>query len=126
MSTDTKAPGHTDANADSIASLVARVGQINDATRGVFEALITATDESGTIMPKDAQTALGHALTLINCGVIALTEIADAQQRMAALSERDIADAIASAVDDAAEAKAAVKVAETTRRSFIGQKKNDA
>lgn len=105
-------------------SLESRVGIINDATNGLFEALLKAKDDDGKIFPPEAETAVGAALTLVNCGLIALTEIADAQQRMANAMERDIAAEIASAIDDAAEIKAAVKVEETTKRSFIGQKKN--
>lgn len=105
-------------------TLANRVRVINTATGGLFDALLklnaNAEDDA---LPPPALTAIEHAFTLINCGVIALTEIADAQQRLVALAERDIAAEIASAVDDAAEAKAAVKFAETTGRSFIGKKK---
>lgn len=102
-----------------------RIRNINDATGGLYAAIIKLSmTAEGQPMPLEGKDALGHALTLVNCGVIALTEIADAQQRMVALAERDIAAEIAAAVDDAAEVKAAVKVAETTKRSFIGQKKN--
>ena len=106
-------------------ALTNRVRLINTATGGVFDALLKLNREAGQDeLPAPALTLIEHALTLINCGVIALTEIADAQQRLANLSERDIAAEIASAVDDAAEAKAAIKFAETTRRSFIGKPKN--
>ncbi len=105
-------------------ALTERVRLINAATGGIFDALLKLNANSEDELPAPALSALENALTLINCGVIALTEIADAQQRMANLSERDIAAEIASAVDDAAEAKAAVKFAETTRRSFIGKPKN--
>jgi hypothetical protein len=106
-------------------ALANRVRVINTATGGIFDALLKLNHQAGDdALPAPALSAMENALTLINCGVIALTEIADAQQRMVALAERDIAAEIASAVDEAAELKATVKMAETTKRSFIGQPKN--
>lgn len=108
-------------------ALANRVRVINTATGGLFDALLKLNHQAGDeALPAPALTIMEHALTLANCGLIALTEIADAQQRMVALAERDFASEVGAAIDDAAEAKANVKVAETTRRSFIGQKKDGA
>lgn len=95
----------------------ARVRVITTACDGLFKAFVN-TDE----LTANDRAAIGHGLTLLQCGLMALTEIADAQQRMVALAERDIAAEIAGAVNDAAEAKATAMHNDLTKRSFIGKK----
>ena len=92
--------------------LATRLEHIDTACRGVFEAAIS----------NNSDAAIPHALTLLKCGLTALTEIADAQQRMAALAEIDITAEINSAVEDASIAKAVELVEEQAKRNFIGNK----
>lgn len=94
---------------------------IHDATNGLFEAIMKGAKSDGPL-PPGMNDGITNALTLINCGLLALTEIADAQQRLANLAERDVSAEIAAMVDEQAEAQARVMVSETNKRSFIGQK----
>jgi hypothetical protein len=96
------------------ASLADRIRFINEQANGIHAAYVSGSTEP----------PVATVLSLICCGLVALTEIADAQQRMAAVAEADLTDAINAAVADGVTVKMAEKEKETTKRGFIGQNKN--
>lgn len=97
-------------------SLAERIDIINKATRGLYQAALILLDKAADKeeMPPElgelVKGCLSDALTLANCGLIALTEIADAQQVMAKMvtEEKAIIERVAANE-------------KSTKRSFIGQ-----
>jgi len=98
--------------------LAEREQAISAALRGISQTIIAADGD----IPPDLNELVGHGLTLIYCGLMALSEIAAAQTEMVALAKRDFA----AEVEEAAKPKAAMMAQEIkdseTKRSFIGSK----
>lgn len=97
-----------------------RFKYINDAADGLSKALMTVATEDGA--PPQLAGIIADGLTLVKCGLLALTEIADAQQRLVALSERDMAAEVEASAKDWAEVKAHEMVEATTKRGWLGKK----
>jgi len=95
---------------------------IDDTANGLLEAILNATGASGA--PEEPVAA--RAVTLLAVGLHALVDIADAQQRMAALAERDIAGEIDAIVNERLADKIRIHETESKTRSFIGKKPKDA
>lgn len=90
---------------------------INETCDRLHEALIGPDDN-----PLTMQAALGAAIGLLSCGLIALNEIALAQQQIAKLATMDYQETVAAMVkDEAARMRAADKEAET-KRNYIGKR----
>jgi hypothetical protein len=83
---------------------------------------VTADRLLEVAMSDSPDSIIEDAATLIKCGLVALTEIADAQQRIAATGERDIQAAIEEIAGQKAERIATELNQEASTRSFIGKK----
>ena len=95
---------------------------INDAADGLYEAVIGITGGGF-----DSTTAaIAHGVRLLQVGLCTLADIADAQQRMAALAERDIAGEIEAIVNDRLADAIRVNETQKSSRSFIGKQPKDA
>jgi len=98
--------------------LAEREAAISAALRGISEAIVKAEGEDE---PPALSELVDNGLSLLYCGLMALTEIAAAQTEMVALAKRDFA----AEVEEAAKPKAAVMAQEIkdseTKRSFIGK-----
>lgn len=109
-------------------ALETRVSAINVATNGLYKAVMTvlakadAKEEVPPEFMKLAEDTATHALTLLNCGLIALTEIADASQRLATLGEVDLSAELEAMANAKAEDIANAKNAELSKRGFIGRR----
>lgn len=103
------------------APLAKRVHTINAAMGELFAAVMTLAAKGDEPINEEMETVLKPAFTLLNCGLIALTEIADAQQRLATSVERDLEAEIMSVAEAMAEDKARANHEAESSRSFIGQ-----
>lgn len=114
-------PGTTQTPTPSIDNdLAQRETLIATALRGIFEIAVTALKAENA--PKDVAPLIDHGLSLIYCGLMALTEIAHAQTVLANLAQRDMAAEIDALAKDKAERLTEERVKEQTQRNFIGRK----
>lgn len=117
IGTDTSGPGEAP-SASVNNDVTERAALIEKALRGISETVLAAKGEE----PPDLDKLLDHGLTLIYCGLMAVTEIAHAQTVMSNLAQRDINAEIEARAKDKADALTQQRMEAFGQRSFIGQK----
>jgi hypothetical protein len=101
--------------------LVARIEIINDAMGQIVGGIQAALTQDREPTTQECVAALHGVATLAASTVIAITEIADSVGKLVEISQRDFNAAVAAEAETVAD----VKQKETTKRSFIGQPKNN-
>lgn len=100
-----------------------RRNQVDKAVDALFSNLIQAETNAneGRLPDQRTMEVYGSAFVLGNILINALVEIADAQQRLAAVAEADLSDVVAAAAEQQAETIVADKMKARTDRAFIGK-----
>lgn len=99
--------------------LNARLDTISANVRGLFTAAVAAIEGGDRA---DPAAMLAPALTLLEASIVALTEIADAQTRLANLAEAEFAYAMEAQRQAKIDAERMLKEKDNPKRSFIGQR----
>jgi hypothetical protein len=89
-------------------------------TDGLSKAIVGAIGAQGT----SEETVIIHACNCFAILLHSLVEIADAQQSLVEIHERDFALAVQAAVDEQMQDQKIINEKETQKRSFIGKKQN--